>query len=176
MQAYEYQITPKDLTDYLFYGYWEAPANQKRRWLMRYLLPLVAFASGGYLLFWGTSTAGNIYGGFVLLSGVFILLFPRIYYYRIEKQSEQIAAHEQGKQLFAPSRLVVAKDTLSFESQGGTPLEVPLEAVRRVQTSPSHLAIYYGQTENEQFRLIPKASFASEEEWKQLVANLKAEN
>lgn len=167
---YSYQLQPNDLTDYLFYNYWRDPKNRVRRVLMQYVLPLVAFGSGGYLLVWGTSTAGNVYGGFVLLAGLMLLFFPKLYRQRIAKQTNQIAEHEKGRLLFVPTTAKVEPDALSFHIEGYEPLRIPRSEIQEVKETPDYVAVLYGQAG--QFQLIPKAAFRSESEKQTFIETL----
>ncbi|MEM6298396.1 MAG: hypothetical protein AAF740_06880 [Bacteroidota bacterium] len=160
-----YTLTPDDLTDYLFLGYWKAPKNRNRRILLQFILPIVALVSGGYLLAFGSTLLGQAYGGFVLLAGGILLGFPTVYRFGIHKQSKQIAAHEQGRLLFEPTIMTLSEEgQLSFalENSEYEPLVLSPEDVSRWDETESHLAIHYG--DQDQFRVLPKAQLSDEVE------------
>ncbi|MGF1533916.1 MAG: hypothetical protein ACFCUI_09435 [Bernardetiaceae bacterium] len=170
--TYTYQLTPDELTDYLLDRYWNAPAHRKRRWLLRWGLPPVAFLTGGYLLFSAGSFAGQLYGAFVALVGVALLFFPTLYRYRIATGIRLLSDHAQGKLLFVPTDFTFDNQSMTFQITDYEPLKISYADLTHIHQTPDLIGVHWG--EGQAYRLIPKRIFTELDHAQQLIAHATA--
>ena len=157
----QYSLTKEDYVNYYTYVVWDAPENNRKRFIYyaRQLVPILLFIAAFYYtgLFKRDSLFILIIVGFILLTTLLSLLGVRT---NTMKQAEKVADNPANQSFFKPTELTVSDTGITIKTDL-TETRYQWKAFIKKQESKQY---YFLFTSGIQGIIIPRRIFRNEDE------------